>query len=413
MRANWRAVGWSSAAVRAASRIPLIDLERPGRAGNTGVAALYALSVMPTPFGAQWADLTLADIERFLSGAEEEGLTWEAKADRADQPLRPTTIHKAVCGFGNSEDGGYLLIGIARHENRWVADGLAAPPSPELTSWLDSVIRSGVNPVPAFKIQAWETAKGTPVGALYIPPVTVPPCITASGTVYERTSGRTSPVTDAAQLARLYAQGESARRDAEQRALRCRDQSFNDPPVGDTTRIQVVLAASSTGKPSDIAAVLFTQVFASTIKERLGDRLWPMEHPRLVDRGTLMRQDRVISYNITKDRTQASWAVALWDGSVAVAFWATEWSDMHSLELGEYIPNAWTIAADLLKALGCHGLSHVTLIARHNESQVFAVQRWTDQPAPPNADELSNVYRELRRATGDAAFEPDPAEEPA
>ncbi len=158
--------------------------------------------------GIPWARLTLADIDAFLAGEPEETLYWEAKGDGRES-LGSHAIAKAVCGFANSERGGYLIIGAVPSNRGFVMSGLTRPPAAELGAWVDQVVRSGiVQPVPWFEPRAFIDRPGALIVA--IDPVEQPPCVTSGGSVYERTSGRTVPVTEPSELARLFAKGRSA-----------------------------------------------------------------------------------------------------------------------------------------------------------------------------------------------------------
>lgn len=87
--------------------------------------------------------------------------------------------------------------------------GLTHPPAAELGAWVDQVIRDGaVKPVPWFEPRTFLERPGAAIIA--IEPVAQPPCVTSGGAVYERTSGRTVPVTDPSELARLFAGGRAA-----------------------------------------------------------------------------------------------------------------------------------------------------------------------------------------------------------
>jgi hypothetical protein len=159
--------------------------------------------------GIPWARLSLADIDSFLAVEPEETLYWEAKAD-GREPLGSHAIAKAVCGFANSERGGYLILGAKRSDRGFVMSGLTRPPAGELGAWVDQVVRSGaVRPLPWFEPRTFTARPGAAIVA--IDPVEQPPCVTSGGAVYERTSGRTVPVAEPNELARLFAKGRAAR----------------------------------------------------------------------------------------------------------------------------------------------------------------------------------------------------------
>lgn len=158
--------------------------------------------------GIPWARLSLADIDAFLAAEAEETLYWEAKGDGRER-LGPHALAKAVCGFANSERGGYVILGAKLSDRAYVMPGLTHPPAAELGAWVDQVIRSGaVKPLPWFEPRTFVERPGAAIIA--IDPVEQPPCVTSGGAVYERTSGRTVPVTDPSELARLFATGRTA-----------------------------------------------------------------------------------------------------------------------------------------------------------------------------------------------------------
>lgn len=359
----------------------------------------------PTPFGPSWDDIDLAAIQAFLTQVDEEGLTWEGKSDDRE-PLRPTQIHKAVCGFANSEAGGYLLLGVEGGQGLpWTAPGLHNPPAPEIQPWLDNIIRTGVNPVPPFEIKSWSAPGRGPVAIVQVRSVSVPPCITASGVVYERTSGQTLPVRDATRLGSLYTRGQAARVSAETRAAVARDRWFNDPPVGDMTHTQIIIGASATGLPMDISSRLFTEAFAETIRDRLVARL-PLQflgrsHPPAIQ----PRQDHVSAFSLNSSGDEASWATVHWDGSVAAAYWTNQWSHLESLIRGEYILRITSLASELLSDLGTTGATHLHLLTRDHDTNFYSAQRWAESGALL-PDELESIYREFRRALGRPAWEP-------
>jgi predicted HTH transcriptional regulator len=67
-------------------------------------------------FDVGWNELDLQHVREFLADADEEGVTWEAKAEDERGRLRPDSIRKAACGLAN-QIGGYLFLG-ARHDQR-------------------------------------------------------------------------------------------------------------------------------------------------------------------------------------------------------------------------------------------------------------------------------------------------------
>ena len=132
-----------------------------------------------TIFGPEWDELTLQDVQAYLDQAEDEPLLWEAKGTRIDK----NEVRTQVCGFANSHEGGYLILGADKTDDGWKANGVAFDGEP--TTWLSDVIgdpERGVRPRPDFDIRAWPADNGH-VAVIRIRSTSTPPCI-ANGTVY-------------------------------------------------------------------------------------------------------------------------------------------------------------------------------------------------------------------------------------
>jgi hypothetical protein len=199
---------------------------RPARARPT-------LDAMPPVlFDVAWDALELDNVRAFLSDAGEESVTWEAKADDDDQRARAAgqepgrlgkqTIRKAVCGLAN-QIGGYVIVGArrAKASDPWQLPGVTGPNIDEPEGWLRTVISEhGVNPVPMHDVKAWPLGDGAFAAVIAVEPVVRPPCMTAQGHIYERVSGDTKRVTDAAMLARLFDCGRTVGLGTEQLAIR-------------------------------------------------------------------------------------------------------------------------------------------------------------------------------------------------
>jgi len=69
---------------------------------------------MPTIFGQDWESLELSDVRTFLEGADPEPLVWEAKGT----DINRHHVRRTVCGFGNSHDVSYLILGADYDDNR-------------------------------------------------------------------------------------------------------------------------------------------------------------------------------------------------------------------------------------------------------------------------------------------------------
>jgi hypothetical protein len=95
-----------------------------------------------TPFGVSWDGLTLADLEAFLLADPDpppsESLTWEAKG----AAVHRDHVLVAASAFGNSDLGGYLVIGASQDakSRTWSIEGWTPRnPDPELqlNQWLE------------------------------------------------------------------------------------------------------------------------------------------------------------------------------------------------------------------------------------------------------------------------------------
>jgi hypothetical protein len=76
-----------------------------------------------TIFGPAWDQLTLQDLGAFLLDAPSEPLEWEGKSG-----FNAGSIRKQVCGFANSHDGGYVIVGVERQpDDSWALDGAIFP----------------------------------------------------------------------------------------------------------------------------------------------------------------------------------------------------------------------------------------------------------------------------------------------
>ena len=85
------------------------------------------------------------------------------------------------CGFANSHEGGYLILGAGRAGTEWSAGGLRfADDEPQ--TWIGQVVRAGIRPVPHFGVRWWPTEDGRAVAVVAVDPVASPPAI-CRGTV--------------------------------------------------------------------------------------------------------------------------------------------------------------------------------------------------------------------------------------
>lgn len=386
-------------------------------------------------FEVSFDDLSLDDVRAFLTEAEEEGVNWEAKAERpkdapADSPgrLRPQHVQSSVCGFAN-QLGGYLLIGASRNEGTWDLPGVR-PPRDEPELWLDQVIGE-LRPVPRYRRKAWTLEDSQVAAVVAVEPLGQTPCMTRDGQIFERVSSETRLVTDPVRLAELFARGERARAEAQARAERATLEVLDHPDAvaGHSACIAVSMAAASY-KP-DIGGRLFHDRFNKQARELVAKRLF--------EEGGLSWQPQVVRPAVRQSYIEFGagsenlyWVTRTsWDGAAAVvAGLAGEVIDR--LSLFDYIVcRAWNLASDLVSEVGGYGDSRIQMSVRvvqpeHDEmtmGELFERQRSGIGPPPaPNtiyaklpektdirrwsevreatSDEIGSVQREFERAAG-------------
>jgi hypothetical protein len=113
-----------------------------------------------------------AAVETFLADAGDEGLTWEVKGDvKTSRWRRREQVEKAVGAFANSQLGGVLVIGAERRDRRtpgWDRVGVGPPAESEPAMPLDKFIRTGLNPVPPYRVRVWQLAEDRFAGVVWI-----------------------------------------------------------------------------------------------------------------------------------------------------------------------------------------------------------------------------------------------------
>ena len=175
-----------------------------------------------------WSRVELEDVRAFLAQAQDdEGVTWEAKADDDELRTRPSggdpghlgkhTIQKAVSALAN-QIGGYVILGARwdKEARQWLLPGFVSP-EPEARAWLENVL-GNLRPVPHSELRLWHVTRdgGWPSSKSTRPE---PPCMTPLGHIYERVSGK-SVAYDPALLDRLIRRGRERRAGAQQFAER-------------------------------------------------------------------------------------------------------------------------------------------------------------------------------------------------
>lgn len=375
-----------------------------------------------TIFGVRWEDLGLADLERFLADAEPEPLLWEAKGTE----VRASEVRRQVCGFANSHDGGYLILGAAQGDDgSWTLDGVEFNDEPP--TWVASIIGDGgVNPYPdGLDTKALTTTDGRYVAVVSVPPSTTPPC-NAHGTVYERVSGRTIAVREPLRLAQLFARGDQARRDAQAKADEIAKYML---VVGRRTEryaprhIQFGLGLAAAGYEGAISSRLFSQQF----EEQAFAALEGLDHggPRM---SGWPRIEAAVNQDAREFVTEGpsgvigkSWIIrATWHGAIGF-YWtqAIDTSARIDSIVGGPVTEAWTAAEGLLVGLGAQGSRYLQVAIaggsfRENPTVVSSPGPGEVPPTvvgrgplSPRVDRtiLASIERELRRADGEMAYE--------
>jgi schlafen family protein len=379
-----------------------------------------------TIFGVSWDELEPQDVAAFLADAEDEALLWESKGG-GGRP-NPGSVRKAVCGFANSR-GGYLIIGADRRDGAWSVDGVDFGVD-EPGTWLDSVIRDGLRPVPAHEVRVRPGAGGRTVAIVRVQPIAAPPCITSDGVVYLRVSGRTVPVTDPAVLAGLYERGRAAEQHAENAARRRAEELVRGSDPGEPPFLNIGIALCPTGIPDDLGGRLFTESFEQHAREVvLGLPTEPLL-PGGAARGATSAsgRDLVTVQTPIAEGVRHRWDVrAYWDGAVGVMLAVVPDRDDESFTDDAFFDDAVRplkeAAIELVAELRGYGRAHVVLqtLSRGCSLRPFdgsvrqlsmpnglePIRDWTEDDGTLSEEAFGRMRRQLLRALGVKAWEPE------
>ncbi len=362
--------------------------------------------------------LTAEHVRAFLAEAEEEGVTWEGKADGPEGRgrLRPEHVRNGVCALAN-QIGGHFIVGATKRDREWQLVGVGQRGEPAL--WLDRAL-DGLRPLPRCEHRVFDLGDGRWAAVIRVEPLTQTPCMTLDGQVFERVSSESVRVTEPVRLAALFTRGEQARERAEahaSRAVRVLQQA-----VGQPLGVGVTLGLVAASYEDDIGSRLFHSRFRTQLDGAFEARLFselslPTRAPSPEDHA--IRQSYMQrTYGIG----EVSWLVrAQWDGTVGVSARLTGSILKHGSLFDLVLLPAWRLAADLVAALGGYGDARMHLAL---EQRAIAYQlgdfyrglpglteltRWADV-AEPSGDVVGSVQRELQRAAGLWSFEglPDP-----
>jgi hypothetical protein len=373
-----------------------------------------------TLFGVPWSELSLERVARYLDDAEDEPLLWEAKGTQ----LNAHAIRKEVGAFGNSHDGGYLILGAEQAE-AWELTGCEFPTEPQV--WVSQTIHDGIRPVPPFDIRAFSVGERH-VAVVRVQPTSVPPCI-VRGTVYERIPGAAIPVKAPERLAELFRRGDAAREQAEGGARRAArllmiSGSGRGEPLSRAARdghdLQVAVALAPTGMLPDVSSRLFTRPFEAAVSDAVlalgaGPRLPTAAPPEASwSQDTLAVELDAIGNVSTHWRVQASW-----DGVVGLYYLSDATEVVNESLIKHVLGVAWHAGVDLLRRLGATGPMYVAVIAAGGpfppnitnivslESRFLELGRGPVALDEGPAAHLESIMRELRRCVGDHVYEDD------
>lgn len=367
-----------------------------------------------TIFGVPWDELALEHVESFLADAGGEGLTWEAKGTELPHP---GTVAKHVCGFANAVDGGYLLLGAERGaDSAWSATGVEFPAA-DPPVWVTNIART-LSPAPRVDVRDWEAERGR-VAVVRVDPVAQPPCMTRGGQVFERVSGQTVPVTDPAELARLFGRGEVAL----ERARKDAEAAVHDALIIQGSYFRFGLGLAAVGYPPGLEARLFRRRTKAYLRKRFVERLRPNRYDVFQGARQEVRLEGLVA-SMPSDAYNTAWAVVLSrSGAAGVAAGLNP--DPEDPVVGieilmeHAVRAAWDVASDLVEALGGSGrtaaavrtagglrITHRGELGELSPVRNVELGEWTAEPTPTGA-ELDHVRRQLLRSAGFEEWEPD------
>lgn len=369
-----------------------------------------------TVFGPSWAELELGDLEAFLRGAPAEPLLWEGKAD-----MRPERLRKHVTGFANGHDVGYLILGADQHDDgTWTLDGIKFPTGDPPNDITNLIANRGVTPYPdGLDVRPFEVGDAKHVAVVRIPPVATPPCNTG-GTVYERVSGKTIPVTDPARLAELIHRGDDARRAAEEKAHSAALRVLERAPA-EPENVAFAVGIAAAGYAPDISSRLFSERFKLGLQSSIetvlvGDERMGSAGTRIEQRVT---QEAIMLRSAAIHRVGWSWTVrGSWDGALGVHWTMAVPRTSVEVVVSQALRAALLSAREVLDMLAPSGPRYLHAIVKLGETQLVYSGFPGTEPTPdrltvkrvlvPGADfgeVLDSIGRELERATGIMVYE--------
>jgi hypothetical protein len=372
-----------------------------------------------TIFGVPWNEVQIGHIRDFFDDAGPEPLLWEAKGTS----LVKDEIRVQVCGFANSHDGGYLILGASESGGRWELDGLAFPADPP--AWISEVVgNAGVTPYPdGLDTRAFPVDDGRYVAVVKVPPVATPPCNTG-GRVFERVSGRTVPVREPLRLATLFEGGDQARRLASARSRDAATDALTRGTAGpdfDGRHIRFGLGLSASAYGPDVDRRPFTQAFERLATDTVTEWLTGGAAQQ-IDRANLVWDTNQIARTLDVGPTHPMELRLLVrvtrDGAVGILWTQAVTTTRIESVIDNALEPAWRTAEQIVSGLGARGpryLSAVFAGAMFPTGPVLLdplaglpfVSRGPLQEGVEQSV-LAGIARELNRAVGWMVYEEDP-----
>lgn len=380
---------------------------------------------MESIFRVLWEHVGLDDVRAFLATAGDEGIRWEAKAAdprRDDARIEAGPVREAICGLANSV-GGFVILGAVRDKKtgEWSLPGVAFPGEP--TTWLDDVAES-LRPRPRIDVgRVWNLDDDRVAVVVRVEPVAVPPCMTAGGQIFERTSGKTVRVTEPLVLARLMERGDAARAAAESGA-RLGVGFVSEGALRDQRGVIVRLGLRTTGYEPDIASRLFRESTAEQVEKIVCDNLKQDRYTRNQSALTQVQQEKLTASTVPGafvtdpaggDRVWQ--VVGVWSGAVGIRCEGNDPEIGIELLFEDIVVPAWRAAASIVPVLGGYGSAHIVLTvaatintgrAEWPPSNVHGgpIERDLDT-VEVDPSVVESLKREVLRSMGYPAWEPE------
>jgi hypothetical protein len=287
----------------------------------------------------------------------------------------------------------------------WAVTGWE-PPGGEPDTFIGSCLAEGLDPRPNCLPRSWPCDQGRWVTVIRVLPVSVPPCVTNDGMVYERLPGSTQPVRTSETLRALVRRGAEARARAVTVAQLVLDEFWREMPSIATRRPQMAVCVTAPSFGEDIAT--------SALRKSVADEM-----------ETLL--PRFPGYS---DRKLSSDASTVWAWANSGEAWASRVHRMGGVAVchAGLVPDdglsalareesqllkMWTIANRIAVVLGASGPSLARLRAWNvtADGSAYTVggdfELWSNLDQDPTPDELAYVRRQASRRLGERVWEPE------